>query len=162
VFSDILKNNLIRNCPVTPDDAKRALHIYGPDIATLKGKTVKKQNQGIMNQQAIQIPAPIIARYNNITLFIDIFWVNGSPYFHTISEWIKFRTIAPINNRLKRTLQAETAVIIQLYETRGFNVTRIEGDQEFLCIANELLPIPVNIADADDHFTRGRAINQND
>jgi hypothetical protein len=151
VFSDLLKNNLIRNCPVTPDDAKRALDIYGPDIATLKGKTVKKQNQGIMNQQAIQIPTPIIARYNKIRLFIDIFWVNGSPYFHTISEWIKFRPIAPINNCLKRTLHAETADIIQLYETRGFNVTRIEGDQEFLCLANELLPIPVNIADADDH-----------
>jgi hypothetical protein len=29
-FSKILNNNLIRNCPVTPEDAKRALIIYGP------------------------------------------------------------------------------------------------------------------------------------
>ena len=48
-FNDILQNNLIRNCPVTSDDAKRALKIYGPDVATLKGKTVKKQNRGIPN-----------------------------------------------------------------------------------------------------------------
>jgi hypothetical protein len=41
-FKDILQNNLIRNCPVTPDDAKQALHIYGSDVATLQGKTVKK------------------------------------------------------------------------------------------------------------------------
>ena len=93
-FNDILQNNLIRNCPITSDDAKRALRIYGPDIATLKGKTVKKQNTGIPNYQAVQIPAPIIAQYTDVRLFIDIFWVNGSPYFHTISEWIKFRTVA--------------------------------------------------------------------
>jgi hypothetical protein len=153
-FSDILKNNLIRNCPVTPDDARRALEIYGPDIATLKGKTVKKQNKGIPNYQAVLIPAPIIEQYNDVRLFIDIFWVNGHAYFHTISEWIKFRTVAPINNRSTRTLLMETKAVIRLYETRGFIVTRVEGDHEFACITNELLPIPLNIADADDHVAQ--------
>ena len=38
-FGKILRNNLIRNCPITPDDAKRARFIYGPDIAALKGMT---------------------------------------------------------------------------------------------------------------------------
>jgi hypothetical protein len=36
-FQSILSQNLIRNCPITPRDAKRALLIYGPDIAVLKG-----------------------------------------------------------------------------------------------------------------------------
>jgi hypothetical protein len=39
-FRKILQHNLIRNCPVTPHDAKQALMINGPDVATLKGKTV--------------------------------------------------------------------------------------------------------------------------
>jgi hypothetical protein len=38
-----------------------------------------------------------------------------------------------------------------MYETRGFNVTRVKGDQEFSCITQELLPTPINIADTDDH-----------
>jgi hypothetical protein len=42
-FTDILQNNLIQNCPVTPDDAKEALQIYGPDVATLQGKTLVKK-----------------------------------------------------------------------------------------------------------------------
>jgi Reverse transcriptase (RNA-dependent DNA polymerase)/Zinc knuckle len=150
-FTHILQNNLIRNCPITADDARRALRIYGPDIATLKGKTVKKQNEGIPDYQAIQIPAPIIAQYKNVRLFIDIFWVNGNPFFHTISEWIKFRTIAPITNRNKKTLLLETKVIINLYETRGFVISRVEGDHEFACLTNDLLPTPINICDADDH-----------
>ena len=40
-FETILRRHLIRNCPVTPEDAKRALAIYGPDVATLKGKMTK-------------------------------------------------------------------------------------------------------------------------
>jgi hypothetical protein len=153
-FTDILQNNLIRNCPVTPDDAKRALQIYGPGVATLQGKTVKKQNSGIPNYQAVQIPAPIITQYNNACLFVDIFWVNNSPYLHTISEWVKFRTVAAINNITQRTLHMETQAVIKLYETRVFTVTRAKGDQEFSCLANDLLPTPLNIADTDDHVAQ--------
>ena len=39
-FEDILKNNLIRNCPVTIHDAKRAFKIFGPCVANLKGTAV--------------------------------------------------------------------------------------------------------------------------
>jgi hypothetical protein len=72
-FVEILQNNLIRNCPVTPDDARRALKIYGPDIATLKGKTVKEQNRAIPNYQAVTISAPIIAQYDKVRLLSTSF-----------------------------------------------------------------------------------------
>ena len=42
-FQDILARNLIRDCPVTPADAKRALVIYGPDVAVIKGKTTTSE-----------------------------------------------------------------------------------------------------------------------
>jgi len=38
-----------------------------------------------------------------------------------------------------------------MYEARGFTITRIEADQEFACIANDILHIDLNIAAADDH-----------
>ena len=136
---------------MTADDAKRALQIYGPDVTTLKGKTVKQQNKGIPNHQSVQIPAPIIDQYNKLCLFIDIFWVNGSPYFHTISQWIKFLTISPITNRNKMTLLRERNAVIKLYETRGFGITRVEADHKFNCITNDTLPIPLNVAAAEDH-----------
>ena len=31
----ILEKNILRNCPITIDDTKRALHIYSPKVATL-------------------------------------------------------------------------------------------------------------------------------
>jgi hypothetical protein len=152
-FLDILKNNLIRNCPVTPDDARRAVNIYGPNLATLQGKTVKKQNSATPNHQAIQIPAPIIAKCNSVRIFIDIFWVNGSAYFHTISEWIKFRTVSQIPNRSKQTLLTEVRKVIHMHQTRGITVAGIEGDREFTCVTHDLLPTPTNITDADDHVS---------
>ena len=36
-----LERNYIKNCPVTLDDAKRALHIYGPDAAHMQGKATR-------------------------------------------------------------------------------------------------------------------------
>ncbi len=40
-FLHILSKNLIMNCPITVDDAKRTTIIYGPDVASLKGKTTR-------------------------------------------------------------------------------------------------------------------------
>jgi hypothetical protein len=41
-FQRILRNNFIRNCPVTPTDAAHALTIYGHDFAYIKGTTTQR------------------------------------------------------------------------------------------------------------------------
>ena len=147
----ILRNNFVRNCPVTVDDAKRAINIYGPEITTIRGKTTKQQNSAVPNYQPTLIPAPILLQYKNVRLFIDIFWVCGNPYLHSISEWIKFRTISAISDRSEKTLTSETQTIISFYAARGINIVRVEGDHEFRTIKKGILPTEINIADADDH-----------
>ena len=44
-FLWLLRNNKLNKSGVTWDDAKRALHIYGEDAATLKGKMVQKKKK---------------------------------------------------------------------------------------------------------------------
>ena len=34
----LIENNELKNCPVTPQDVRRAVYIYGPDVGTLKGR----------------------------------------------------------------------------------------------------------------------------
>jgi hypothetical protein len=41
-----------------------------------------------------------------------------------------------------------------MYKTRGFNVTRIEGGHKLGCISNDILPITLKVADADDHVPK--------
>jgi hypothetical protein len=43
----------------------------------------------------------------------------------------------------------EARAVTNLYEARVFDISRIEADQEFRCITNDLLPIPVNVAATD-------------
>jgi hypothetical protein len=41
-FKHAIRANLIKNCPVTPQDATNAKRIFGPDVGTIKGKTTRK------------------------------------------------------------------------------------------------------------------------
>ena len=56
-FQALLRRNLIQNCPVTADDAKRELLIYGPDVATMKGKmTHNSASERVPTYEAVPIP----------------------------------------------------------------------------------------------------------
>jgi hypothetical protein len=82
---------------------------------------------------------------------MDIFYVNGNPFFTTISRKINFRTVASTPSRSKAILLRVTRVIKTLYETQGFSVPDIHADKEFTCITLDMLPSRLNIVDADDH-----------
>jgi hypothetical protein len=82
---------------------------------------------------------------------MDILGVNKSPFFFTISQWVEFSTaVAAIKNGTKNTLLIEARAILNLYESRGLNISRAKADQKFSCITEDLLPISVNVANADD------------
>jgi len=82
---------------------------------------------------------------------MDVFYRNGNPFFHTKSRLIDFRTVATIPSRSKTVLLRETKNVLNMYESRGYNVPDIHANKEFACIRNDVLPIHMNIADADDH-----------
>jgi len=85
-FIKILNKNVICDCKVTAEDAKIALHIYGPDRATIKGKTVRSQPSHVPEVALSHLPESIIDYHSEITLCIDILFVNGVPFLHTISK----------------------------------------------------------------------------
>ena len=114
-FLDALTNNVIRNCPVTPEDARRALKIYGPDPATLKGKTVKRPTAAVPQQTITDIPDHIKQEHKRVTICADNFYVQGLIFCHTISRHINFRTVAAIANRRKTTLEQELKDVFHFY-----------------------------------------------
>jgi len=150
-FEHMLLNNFIHNCPITSEDAKRALVIYGPSVPALKGKTVRQKSHHVPTLQRVSIPSDIIENNTNVTLCMDILYVNSNPFFHTISRKIQFCTVAPITTRTKASLATEAKAILNLYTTRGFTIPDIHADGEFACILNKVLPSHLNITDPDDH-----------
>jgi hypothetical protein len=151
-FLDILNKNLIRNCPITVDDAKRASIIYGPDLATIKGKTTRSgAAPHVPTFHAVPIPAHIVTHHRDLTLCMDFLFVQGMAFMHSISHKIGFRTVAQVPNRSKATILRETQSIVRLYQARGFIIRDIHADNEFECIRENLLPIDMHIVPADSH-----------
>jgi hypothetical protein len=88
-FLQILDRNLLPNCPVTRRDALNAELIFGPDIGSLKGKTVRQPTtaiQPVLND----LPVEIMSQYRDVTLTGDIFFVNKIMFFVTRSRHITF------------------------------------------------------------------------
>jgi len=85
-----------------------------------------------------------------VTLCMDMFYVQGHPFFHTISWTIQFRTVASINSQKEQIMLRETKAVLDLYETRSFHVPMMHCDMEFEC--NKILPpTQMNTTAADDH-----------
>lgn len=150
-FQSMLTKNLIHNCPITAEDAKRALLIYGPDPATLKGKTTRRTTEHIPRIILSTLPDYILDLHRQVTLCMDVFFVQGQRFHHTISRNIKFRTVSPIINSTKATLQDNTLAVVNTYRHRGFEVTNIHADGAFECIRQAVAPVILNINAADEH-----------
>jgi hypothetical protein len=151
-FEVILRNNLIRNCPVTVDDARRPIIIYGTDRASVQGKTVKKKGAHVPTFSAVKIPALIVKDHEKVMLATDFFFVQGLPFIHTISRKIKFCTVTPVKNQKKAVLLLEeTKTVLDLYQAQAFTVVDIHANMDFECIQNEVRPRLMNLNAHDDH-----------
>ena len=87
----IIKSNSIANCPVTLDDIDIAENIFGPDIASLNGKTTRQKSAPVVSDQ-VEIPRELVTKQENVILCIDAVFVNEMPFLATISKHIKYRT----------------------------------------------------------------------
>ena len=84
-FQQIISQNLILNCPVTVIDVARAEKIYGKDIHALKVKTTRSKPKQVVIDY-MEMPKNILESNKNITLSIEIMFVNKIPFVTTISR----------------------------------------------------------------------------
>ena len=88
---------MLKDSPVTAQDVDVALKIWGPSVALLKGKTVRRKPPLVL-EDIVEIPKELWKLHKRVTLTIDIFFVNSAPYFATLILRICFLLVTHLKN----------------------------------------------------------------
>lgn len=118
-FLDILTRKLLPNCPVTPTDARNAELIFGPNVHSLKGKTVRRSSKPIQYKH-LAVPPSILDLHRDVMLCADIMFVDRFPFFITISQKLNFGTVESIPNQKPDAILKAFCHVKSIYHARGF------------------------------------------
>jgi len=129
-FKQLLRQNIIQDCPVTVKDVNIAEKIFGPDIGSLKGKTTRKKPPVVRNDD-IEIPPELLHQHDDLVYCMDIMFVNGMPMLTGIDKTIRYRGLVPLNSRTAEELYAGLDKFLRHYNKAGFRIRQIRCDQEF-------------------------------
>ena len=109
-FKNILRSNLIQNCPVNVKDVMNCEMIYGPDVYTLKGKSTRSKPLPIVLDY-VEIPRELKAKHEYVKLCADVMYIQGITFLVTVSKRLKFITV----ERLKTRARLEFAEKLIMY-----------------------------------------------
>jgi len=126
----LIRMNTIKDRPVQMEDADIAVKIFGPDIGTLKGKSIQCP-PNLVRENLIEKPAMIKAEHKDLTLCINIMFVNRQLLLTAINRSIHFRSLVPLESRNKSDMHDALDKIIRRYGQSGFHITSVHCDQEF-------------------------------
>ena len=155
-LANAVENNVIGNTPFTRRDVRIAKQIYGPDVAALKGKTVKQQSKMPREDESKDIPPYIAKEYHDVHLSIDVMHVNGITFLISFSKHIGLiQSYCIRKSNKQKYLDGILAMLIMYRSRQPLQVTTMEADGAFEAIRQDLQDKPYEIAlttcDADRH-----------
>ena len=124
IFENVISTKQMKNWPINVADVKRYFNIYGPNVATQQGKTTKRNSDAGESNHPCELPPFIFKHHRNMTLCVDIFYVQGIPLFPSISTKLHFRTATQLANRSK-------PLLLEQFQTNCANIQCQGGDSIF-------------------------------
>jgi hypothetical protein len=128
-FLGMVRSQMISNCDVTPTAIKNANQIFGPNLAGVRGRTIRTAPEPV-RVDYVQIPRAILDRHGIVTLAVDCMFVNGVPFLVSVSRGLNLITAEFTPPRTAKNLAAGIRNIKALYEKGGFQVGHVLMDNE--------------------------------
>jgi hypothetical protein len=160
-FVRVIRQGLVLNNPVTIQDYRNALQIYGEDLGVLKGKTVRTKPEHVK----IEIDSVTPCKQIGIILSADIMYFTGLAFLIMVSRSIGFITATLLADRKKQTILEAMKQIMNLYRNRGHEIKELDFnvqgqpihtilvDNEFQVLKEEIetLGVNINVVSKDEH-----------
>ena len=95
-FKKFITMGGIHNCPIRAADVDIAENIFGPDMATLKGKSVCKKPKPVV-EDWLELPKEIHIKHMHVELCMDIININKIVFMTAIDRSFRYQSIVLIS-----------------------------------------------------------------
>ena len=69
------------------EDAKRAIHLYGPDVAVIRGRSVNNRSYKITKPKIIELPKKLIPKNLEVHLYVKYVCPRNAFSNHNIQRF---------------------------------------------------------------------------
>jgi hypothetical protein len=152
-FKGMVSRNLIKNCPIPTTDIANARKIFGPDLASIRGKTVRRTPAPVVADY-VAVPCSLVEQNRIVTMAADVFFVDGMAFLVTLSRQIKFITLERVPVQTAISLSKHITRVLQVYERAGFTVRTILMDRKFEKVRDLIPRIECNTTVAKEHVSK--------
>jgi hypothetical protein len=118
----------IVDCPVAAQAVCNAYDMYGPDLAAVRGKTVKRPS---ISSRFDPIPSPTDVP---LSMCVDIMFVDKSAYFISVTQPLGLTMITELGrttaSRAKDSIRKALISQMNPYKARGFIIKTLLSDGE--------------------------------
>ena len=151
-YQGLVRLNLLKDCPISNTDIINANKIFGPDLANIRGKTVRRKPARVQTEY-VDIPREILDIHRYVTLVADVMFVNKVPFLVSASRNLNLITIehVPTPKRTASSLGYLLQRIIRVYAKAGFIIQTILMDNEFDKVRDHIYDATLNTPAASEH-----------
>ncbi len=149
-FLGMVRSGMILNCPVTPNAVQNAHRIFGPNLAGVRGRTVRRPPDSVTTNY-VQIPHALLEWHQRVTLAVDVMFVNGIPFLVSVARGLNLVPAEHMPTRTAKQLAGGIVCVMDLYLCGGFQVGMILMDNEFEKLRNLVPVLAVNTTAAKEH-----------
>jgi hypothetical protein len=154
-YKGMVSNSLITNCSITLSDVNNTCAMFGPDLVSVRGKTVQRVPEPVVTGY-VAVPCVLIKANKVIMLAADVFFVDKTAFLLTVARRIKFVTKEHVPVKTPTNLSKHLKQVLEVYGHAGFVVRTILMVGEFEKIKSLMPSVECNMTAAREHVSEAQ------